>query len=239
MKSLTIFKNLLNLGLDLNGLDFKLDEWNKSLPMKKIKLKNPINGGNTKLGNNNALLIEIVNDLEELEELIHWVKHITISSGHMFLLRLIDKLFKNVMCLEVKTFFDEPHSIKGVPFIKNIRNIRQLYVHRFDYGACFIIPCKNINIAGLLTLFPNLEELSVPFILLPRGAMLEEVPVATLLKKLIVTISLIRPPQVVSRMPNLTNITLKGRSSVRPEGIIQELEEYAPLNCDVTFEQLP
>lgn len=234
LKSLTKFKNLLALGLDLNGFDFTLDEWKKSIKtMKKIKLKNP------KLTNNSALLIEIIDGLDENEKQIDWVKHIRISSGHMFLLRLIDKLFKDVLHLEVNNFFDEPHSIDGVPFIKNLQNIRQLNVHYFFDNGGFIIEPKNIRIIELLTLFPTLEELSVPFISLIRGAMIEDIPISNTLKKLIVTLSLIRPPWILTRMPNLTNITLRGRGNSRPEDIIRELEKYAPLKCDVTFEPFP
>ena len=222
LKSLKSFKNLLSLGLELHGWNFKLDKWT----MKKIK------PGITKLANSNALLIDIVDCLDEIGEQMDWVKHIRISCGHMFIFRLLDKHFKNVERLEVNKSFNEPCLLEDYPVTTNLQSIKHLNVHGYENDPT--VGRMMNEIIGFLTLFPNLQELIIPYIFLFSGH-LQEVPEARFLKKLIVSKSLISPPNILLKMPNLAQVIIRGKENGSDLNAIR-MKQYLPKDCEVTFE---
>ena len=182
-----------------------------------------------------AKLLKIVDALDENEEKIHWVTRISITSGRMFVLRLIDKRFKNVKQLELIKFFNEPILFEGIPITQNLKSVQHLNVH----GNSYVTHRHGINnpnnpllqyevkISVILNLFPNLKELTIPCLSLQTDEKFEDIPEAGFLEKLLITLGIVTPPNLITKMPNLKHLILYGKEDST------ELDQHLPKKCVV------
>ena len=145
----------------------------------------------------------------------------------MFILRLLDKHFKNVEGLEVNKFFSEPY----YRVTSNLQSIKQLNVHSYE--------SNRDEIVRIFALFPNLQELMIPYVFLLSDGYHEYFPEAKFLKNLVVSKCLIYPPNILSKFPNLAQLIIRGKGDgSKVDTIFQQFREYLPNGCDVTFEPL-
>ena len=167
-----------------------------------------------------------MDDFDYNEEFIDWVKTITIPFGHMYILRLIDKHFMNVKRLNFTMLFNEPFMIDGLPVTRNLqRSVEYLTIQKS--GVPF--DTLKVKLSGIFTLFPSLKELSIPCLSLQADEKFEDVPEATYLEKLVITHGIITPANLITKMPNLRHLILKGKEDSK------ELDQYLPAKCIVTF----
>ena len=86
-----------------------------------------------------------------------------------------------------------------------------------------------MKISGIFTLFPNLEELSIPCLSLQNDEKFEDIPEAGFLEKLIITQGIVTPAKLITKMPNLKYLILKGAEDSA------EFDQHLPANCVVTL----
>ena len=244
-KSLTAFTKLVSLKLIMN--------YKPAIPVLPIHLKASFGRRRVQLTRVNPFdprfirrvlkkelsMIGVVDALEDNEEKIDCVTSISINSGHMFVLRLIDKNFKDVKHLELVKFFNGPFLMEGVPVTKNLQSVQHLNVNGINCitftrrGHEFKFPQNQLKLSAILSLFPNVQNLTSSNVQLQADEIHDDIPETTSLKKLVSTSGMIRPPNIVSKLPNLTCLVLSGIENDKYEANKRELEEYLPPNCQI------
>ena len=86
-----------------------------------------------------------------------------------------------------------------------------------------------MKISVILNLFPNLKELTIPCLSLQTDEKFEDIPEAGFLEKLIITQGIVTPANLITKMPNLKHLILKGAEDSA------ELDQHLPAKCAVTL----
>ena len=236
LRSLNRFKNLvslkLNMSYDLKISDLKIPQnmirgslrHRHSRRRKRIPTDDEIIRQLAEESESRIRLVDMDN-LKHHEDKIYWVNSISITFGHMYVLRLIDKYFMNVKRLNFTKLFNEPFLKDGVPIAANLRSVEYLSIQESEVPFDLL----KVKISGIFTLFPNLKELSITCLSLQNDEKFEDIPEAGFLEKLVVTQGIVTPANLITKMSNLKHLILIGAEDNA------ELDQHLPAKCAVTL----